>query len=300
MEIIYLPFISTQINDVVDEVKKHSPIIKITTFFDSENFIFTKYIPYSIGVTMVIECSNGNQLHITSCNCGYGGNGPHCTIELLKKIGVSQKDSKEVAINTSGFEITFYDSNQYVISYNTNVFESRIQNLKKNQINICNEKIYVNPQERVTYLYEPTGTDFANLFLLLKHIKVKEIEYYNSNIEIVKQRYNIPQKFCLHEKHDIIIIKSNEFNIFCIINSSIFVTVLNSIYYSVSGVDLYNNITINNVNILIDNDKKHIYNNSNIFSKTKLMLYIILNKQKPSHNIISFNDNGEALKWNMQ
>ena len=52
------------------------PIKKITVFFDYENFLLTSY-ETDRGTTFVAEGWNGDQIHLTGLNCGYGGTGPN-------------------------------------------------------------------------------------------------------------------------------------------------------------------------------------------------------------------------------
>lgn len=284
MEIIYLPGSSSSIYKHIEIIKEHLPIKKITTFFDYENFIITEYTPYSSGVTMIIECSNGDQLHIESCNCGYEGQGPHATVSLLKALGISKNDSEYAAFNTSGFQIDFID-NKYVITHNINIFEFRDHFLNKYQIKLEREKIQVDTKERNVYLFKPKGKNFADLFILLKYINVKEIEYYISYIDQIKMQYNIPERFNLKKRDCTIIVKGDKFNILCFIDKEIFSSVLNSIHCFATGKPYFTSNYYNNIEILTDKSFLTVPKN-NIISKIQLILYIIGSKSKPSHNII--------------
>ena len=56
-------------------------------------------------MSMEIEAINGVVL-LSGVNCGYGGEGPHGTLTLLKKLGVDNDELKAKVLNNNPVNIT--------------------------------------------------------------------------------------------------------------------------------------------------------------------------------------------------
>ena len=109
---------------------KITPIKKITAYFDCENFIFTDY-EVDNGTTFVAEGWNGNQIHLTGLNCGYGGTAPSGTAHILEKLGI-ESDLAHNLKHYPGIDILFDEKGNYQdVKVNKNVFLVINQNIQK-------------------------------------------------------------------------------------------------------------------------------------------------------------------------
>lgn len=95
------------LNYFTDNISKLENIIKMTTFEDSENFIFTKYEPFcyaSMGA--ILEGENGLLMFLDGLNCGYSGEGPTGTEKVLERLGISDENAEKWKCE-SGLSIDF-------------------------------------------------------------------------------------------------------------------------------------------------------------------------------------------------
>lgn len=91
-----------------DHIDDFKPVKKLVVFRDSENFIFTEYAMKRLNVNMVLESCNGDQLHLKNLNCGYYGDGPGGTLEVISKLGITDLKSFEYNhLGHPGIEILF-------------------------------------------------------------------------------------------------------------------------------------------------------------------------------------------------
>jgi len=47
---------------------------------------------YLTEYNLILADSEGNEIWLSGCNCGYGGTGPHGTFEILKEVGLLSQD----------------------------------------------------------------------------------------------------------------------------------------------------------------------------------------------------------------
>ncbi len=129
-----------------DNLNNILPIKKITSFFNNENFLFTKYTPSTSSVNTIVESYNGKQYHFTSMNCGYGG-GPNNLYRILIDRFVKQDDKSKYRINDSiiwnpHIEIDFDRDCDYL--WISQKVDEKLTYFPKSKLDICSlrDKIY--------------------------------------------------------------------------------------------------------------------------------------------------------------
>lgn len=80
------------------------PIKKITVFLIMK-FLLTSY-ETDRGTTFVAEGWNGDQIHLTGLNCGYGGTGPNKMADVLISLGMEKEMAYDL-MYYPGLEIPF-------------------------------------------------------------------------------------------------------------------------------------------------------------------------------------------------
>ncbi|MGL4546943.1 hypothetical protein [Eubacterium aggregans] len=109
-------------------------IENLVVFFDTENFLFANYKPEDMNITMILENEIVDQMHLSGVNCGYGGEGPHGTAYILKKLnpylendhliytssGLYAKRGKKGELKLYEYnKISLFESREFCLSDNT-------------------------------------------------------------------------------------------------------------------------------------------------------------------------------------
>ena len=132
--------------DNVTYFKKHvvhlGSIERISIFFEDidaaienyfltlEEFRYGDLISLSIP-HMVISDSNGNEMWLPGCNCGYGGGGPHGSSEVLQMIGIPKNLIENVFFHPIVKYIKDEDGN-WEVNVRESDFDSRLRDNYKN------------------------------------------------------------------------------------------------------------------------------------------------------------------------
>lgn len=160
------------------------PIKYITTYFDVENFIITKYVPKNNNVGLILEFENGDVLQIENACCGYSGEGGRTTLEILSKFGFKNEMIDYLIKNRLGvkFEVEYIedkpqlfpiieDSIIYCCQTKEYMFGNEIKNMiRSNAIEVDFENACIN-------YYNPIKNSWVGFQKLAKLIGCEKIEY---------------------------------------------------------------------------------------------------------------------------
>lgn len=231
-------------NFFVQHYKEVFPIKKLTVFFDSENFLFTNY-DVDMETTFVAESWNGNQIHLSGLNCGYGGNGPSRTADVLKLLGFDNEEAYRLKFNP-GLLINFTqdgkpDKNTIIKS----VFFSRqlehtcqVRLDKMTYVDMVDKEIFiVNPQLKPVDLYN-----------IIDKLHPSEMQYYlgNQESETIYDDHipyeNIGGSDVREDKYIIgvnLILFCQEIKVMCLVDYRTIMSVVDMLYYYIFRTSLF-------------------------------------------------------------
>ncbi len=159
----------------IENYEKIKPLKALNVFFDDENFLLTDYNA-SKGTTFVAEGWNGNQIHLTGLNCGYGGEGPSRTQDVLIFLGLSH----ELAFN-----LKHYPGLQFKFDENGVLLEKEISHnaFFSSQGNTeCEVKLdsftYVEYETNSLYFVNPQIHNPQAIYSAIEKLKPFDFQYY--------------------------------------------------------------------------------------------------------------------------
>lgn len=222
----------------VAELSKHHPYKKLAVFFDRENFLLTKYRDLSqSSAYLILESYDGTVFKILNCNCGYSGAGPRNTKAILEFLNIPESLSNQY-IYESGIQINFgthgeFTEREVILGA---AFESRERDLKKHQIFLARDRIFANMYARQLYFVNPQKGHFRFLFNAINQITPKEFIYYIGSKSEKYITYDFPYGYernaelnTLLLKGPFMMIKGEEFDIICLFEQDVAVSIIN--YY---------------------------------------------------------------------
>lgn len=168
-----LEYIKTHLSEI-------SPVKKITCYQDSENFILENYDIQTSGVLATIESWSGNVLLCTGLNCGYGGEGPHATADVLQMLGVPTA-KVNLVFQYSSIIVTFGNTGEYENMYVGEGFFSHYSGSSKTFSCHLDETCKVNPVARKVYMLNPQTSRPAALFRCLEVMQPIQMEFITGN-----------------------------------------------------------------------------------------------------------------------
>lgn len=218
------------------------PVKKLTVFFDNENFLLTPYTPANRSINMVIENTKGQQMHL-DLNCGYGGQGPSRTCDLLVALGISEEKACRLIQNNRGVEFDFINDYakplpNFFASFEK-IGEAFFPLEEYSQIEVTNRKIYmINPQIN----------NLAGLLNAIQVMKPTELEYFtgddspldNGRIVQEQPQYDFYEK-AKGTKGINLAIYGELFDIFCYIDRECRLSFINFIYLYLMKRPLFEN-----------------------------------------------------------
>lgn len=232
------------LNDIYDDFKE---IKKITTYFDKVNFLLDEYFVEDTSVDMILENFDGEILYVSGFNCGYLGEYPRATQELLIRIGFSEEESYKLILNEA-LKIEFRDKgNLDTVKISTDCIFKREEKYSKTEIafkylgyknvqfDIVNRKIYIlNPQEG----------SLIGVLALINLIKVYEVEYYIGEKSKLENYLRVEELFREYDdkaRGVNLIVRGDKFDIVCFINIDSQIDVISTIYYEIFKESIFNN-----------------------------------------------------------
>lgn len=211
-------------------------IKKLTTYLDKVNFLLDEYQIEDTSVDMILENFDGTIIYVSGLNCGYWGEGPRTTQNLLMKIGFTEEESHKLVLNEA-LKIEFRDKgNLDTIKISTDcIFKSeekyseteiafKYLGYKNIKFDIVNRKIYIlNPQEG----------SLIGLLALINLIKVYEVEYYIGEKSKLEKHLRVEELFREYDNKARgvnLIVRGDKFDIVCFINIDSQIDVISTIY----------------------------------------------------------------------
>jgi hypothetical protein len=181
---------------LIQKIRAFKPVT-FTCFLDRENFIFTKYSMTNHGATCILENADGDEFRVENCNCGYGGTGPHNTVDLVCHLGFETEYAEALIFNHASLRFKLDDQVRVIPnSIETDcLFENRSQDLKLGQI-LLNDEVRVNLPNREIY-FTATTFKFRELLLLLDKLgsiksDIETVEYYIGKDNWKIRKFDIP------------------------------------------------------------------------------------------------------------
>lgn len=155
--------------------------VKLTAMFNPENYLFFDYeFLENMRNIMVVESIQGETLFIEDCNCGYNGNGPRNTKEILKTLGIEEQEAERLMM-LNGFQIQFDNHGKYLkdIGIEGLPFENR-DHEKETKIHL-NSNMVANLSKKQLYFMEAKGNLYLSLIKTLDQLDVRRMIAYIGN-----------------------------------------------------------------------------------------------------------------------
>ena len=229
---------------------------RVTVFFENANFLITKYSPLSNGVYLILELSNGVELHFEGANCGYGGGGPHATIEILKKFGCFEEGLEDLVFGHDAVSFVVMDDHIVWNTVDTTyLFYPQIRaNSKDKSLNnkICkNQNVDVDLEKRKVMIYNPQRNCWNGMMNLLSYMEDIEFEYYIGSNSFLEGGAHLDEKkaremFYKYGNADIkgvthvnLVVTGSNFSVACWIDRRDEMAVMEAVYLSLTGERLF-------------------------------------------------------------
>lgn len=242
--------------EAIYEVKKianeYEKLVMITVFFDNANFLLTKYYPLSNGVYLILEFENEKELHIEGANCGYGGEGPHATIDILSLFNVDKEEVKKYIFYCDSVQLSVDDGEILPIRLgesilffpevrywrNNKSFQNKINRDKNLQIDLVKNKVV---------FYNPQRHCWRGFLNLISYMDCTEFEYYvgeNSPLEgylrlKTELRVGIYKPDIKGTTHVNLVLYGKKFKVACMIDREQEIQVIDSIHLALTGKGLF-------------------------------------------------------------
>lgn len=171
----------------VDFFKKHydcfKPIKRISTYFNNANFLLSPYTLDNSAITMVLENRDEETMQLSGTNCGYSGEGPNGTREILEIIGVSRelalswmKEKSLIIDFEENGEIFKNDSYDFFGTNNWNGFKMPFCKL--------DDCTFVSVINRTVHMIAPAVNNIHSYFNCLEVMRPIKIKYRIGNADM--------------------------------------------------------------------------------------------------------------------
>lgn len=219
-----------------ENYSKINPIKKITAYFDYQNFLLTDYDVES-GTTFVAESWNGNQIHLTGLNCGYGGTSPSATAHILTKLGMDFDVAHKIKAYPE-LKVYFDKDGKYQnYEVNKNVFFSS----QAEYSNLCSVYLenftYFEKGTRKLYLINPQYHSPQALYNAIDKASLYQLQYYIGNKSPLDNGYtpsniHLPTSVNFKERIDgvNIVMYGRKFDVLILADERVSLTLLNNVY----------------------------------------------------------------------
>lgn len=216
---------------------KIHPIKSIQVYFQSENFLLTKYNVEN-GTTFVAEGWNGNEIHLTGINCGYGGTGPSRMADILVHIGIPQEKAMELKYyNELRFDFDHEDKliNEF---YSNSPFFGHTD---ESPVTL-DSFTYVEFESKKLYFINPQFHNMAGVYAAINKFKPHEFQYYIGSMSPLNNYYqpNTNYNFSRENITGVnLILRSSQFEMLFLLNEYIARSFINVIHYYIYGKSLF-------------------------------------------------------------
>lgn len=225
-----------------------TPIKKITVYFDYENFFLTDY-DVEFGTKFVAEGWNGNQIHLTGLNCGYGGTAPSGTEKILIDLGMDRKCADrikfypeiKVYFNENG-TYKSYEANKYVC------FSSQPEYSKFCKVSLGDFTYFERGAQKL-YFINPQYYSPKDLYNAIDEASIYQLQYYIGEKSPLDNGYtpdksHLPLRQIFKENIDgvNIILYGRKFDILILVDNRVSHSLLNNIYSYIFKKPLFDDI----------------------------------------------------------
>lgn len=252
--------ISGSSNIVVKEIEARiselANIKYVTVFFENENFLITKYRPLSNGVCLIIELDDRTELHIEGGNCGYGGGGPHATLNILRLFGLQETYLEELIFGNDAVRFSVEDHQIITSTIDTSylfypgIRETDKDKSMRNKIR-TDENVDVDLEKAKIMIYNPQRNCWNGMLNLLSYMDDIEFEYYIGSYSPLEGGLYLGKNFngalqgrCNRPdmkgvEHVNLVLQGAGFKVICLIDRMDEREVIESVYLSLTGKRLF-------------------------------------------------------------
>lgn len=236
---------------LLEEISDFTDFSRVSIFFCNENFLITKYTPLTSSVYMILEDNDHNELHIDNCNCGYGGTGPHNTVNLLKSLGLEDDENEIRKLVFSNDALQFCINNNKIVysSIDTSfAFYPRIRPYNPQCIEL-DGNVYIDITKGKVIFINPQYHYFIGFINFVSKISISKFEYYigeNSplnnylNIESFRDsKLNSKHPDLRGVEHVNLLLQTKGIEISCLIDRNYETQIIDSVYLAVKNDNLF-------------------------------------------------------------
>lgn len=267
------------------------PVEKVTSFFDSRNFLITKYNLSHSSINTVIENRYGDLMEFSGLNCGYGGAGPQATAHLLRMLGIEESESYRL-MQFDGLQIEFkktVGASDYSVSTEA-FFNNRVRQKTYCGCNL-NKYTIADVIARDVYMINPESYNFVGLLNCLQVMQPREFEYI-----LGKQNFLIASRDVLKlgpwsetafpwgTEGVNLIIRGKRFDLKCFIDNTVLKGTLNAIYLYLVKRSLFTEYSLGRSTALYPSQP------NSYFATLKILVDIFRKEKAPIHQILKVSD----------
>lgn len=257
MEKILIEGSSDQVQTLLKEqIREGWKLRYVTVFFLNTNFLITKYKPKTNGVHLILELEDQTEIHVEAANCGYGGQGPHATIDALELFGLDGEEARKLVFYHDA--VYFEVRNGKILAGTINTYflfypsirekeEPSLYNRIKNDSNVSAEL-----EKGRVLIYNPQRTCWNGFLNLISYMNDIEMAYYLGNHSPLENQIHFGHetRYALmhHKGADVIGIKhvnlllsGSNFRIACAIDREYELEVIEAVYLALTGKCLFPN-----------------------------------------------------------
>lgn len=283
-----------------EHFKTFGSIVNVTSFFDSENFIFTGYSMQNDCTHTVIENVNHDTIQLASIGCGFEGAEYQYTKKLLLKIGIPD-ELTEQCVASKGFQLILTENMKNVHArFDNLIFFHREYNNRgfKGFMVDAYSKVWLSG--RKVFMINPQRNNFNGLLNCLYVMKPCSMDFYigkhsplGNGLTIEDTKSNVNDSFVFEKvsgaKDANLIINGELFRLVCFVDQEELPALVQTLYFFIFKKPI---------------EDKFFYDQTLIYSKKSgcwkyLLSFIkweILKKPKNYRNKIEINSE-EFLKW---
>lgn len=239
--------------DFQEKFRTFGTLKKLTCFFESANFLMTKYHLVDDDIGAVFENDQGDTLQFRGLLCGYGGNGSTSTAEVLIWLGIPEELAFQCCCRPEhkGFQMKFSYSEK---SNNYSVEEVQYQNWfsSSEDLPLCRliylgDGVSYSVLKHTIVFHSFDNNTLLNVLRCLQLMEPFSFEYsLDADAPIRTERELTDAGLLNRNVSDChggcdanLFIRGERFSIYCCIPGNALLGTLNTLYFSLSGKDLF-------------------------------------------------------------
>ncbi len=246
---------------------------RFITFFESGNFLLTPYLLSDFDIKAILETEK-KRIEFSSLNCGYGGQGPHATEYLLKKLNVPNAAAERYVLDDA-IDITFDAAGEVSGFSRENFFNASVHSHPFCGCNL-NETTFLNVITAKVYMANPETNNLNGLINCLQVMGPVSIEYLpNPNDALlypqeIEDFYIPPVGFKYTGTRGVnLVIRGKKFSLFCFVNNKYLENLVNTICLSILKRGIYSVQTVGQLKLLTHQQQNKWQLLKSAFQKTQ-------------------------------